>query len=68
MRMKDTKPEVLAKLKGMQAIKARVFLIDLAAELGISEQAVKMWKRVPKKRVDQVAKLTGLSKKQITSE
>lgn len=48
-----------------QGLRGKVNLTKLAAGLGISRAAVTGWDRVPQKRLDEVARLTGLTPQQL---
>lgn len=47
-------------LTGMEAVKKKIRVTKLAAELGITSGAVSQWKEVPAERVGEVARATGL--------
>lgn len=48
-----------------QGVRATINFTQLAKQLGISRAAVTSWDRVPQKRLDEVARLTGLTPQQL---
>lgn len=46
---------------GLEAVKAKVKITALAAELGISRSAIAQWKKVPAERIGDVARFTGIT-------
>lgn len=60
MRFRKISPEELSELTGLEAVKAKVYIGDLAEALGLSLGAVKKWIKVPSERVIEISALTGI--------
>lgn len=62
MRFKEKTRHSLGGKTGVEAIRATVVLVDLAAAMNVTPFAIKKWKYVPLGRVDEVSRLTGIPK------
>lgn len=49
-----------AGLTGMQAVRSKIKIVELARRLGITRGAIQQWTRVPAERIGEVAEHTGL--------
>lgn len=52
----------MKELFGVEAVRTAIRNVDLARELGISQQAVGKWKHVPVVYVKRISDITGLPK------
>jgi pyruvate kinase len=48
-----------------RALRTRMAVTEIAEALGVSRAAVSQWRRVPEKHLAAVARITGISKRQL---
>jgi hypothetical protein len=61
MRFRNIDPEEFNELTGLQALKAKCFMADLAAEIDLTPAALKKWTDVPAELVVRLSDLTGIA-------
>jgi DNA-binding transcriptional regulator YdaS (Cro superfamily) len=50
----------MTDLTGMEAVKSKIRLAELARQIGVTRGAVGQWDKVPAERIGDVARVTGI--------